>query len=270
VSTYAIGDVQGCYTDLMRLLDVVGFDERRDTLWFVGDLVNRGADSLSTLRFVRGLGARARVVLGNHDLHLLAVYFADHPLKSRDTLDMVLTASDCQELLDWLRTCSLCHHDEALGFVMTHAGIPHIWDVDLTLKYAREVETVLRGPNYRDYFVKMYGNEPAVWRDDLRGMARLRSITNYLTRMRLVSESGALELTSKDKPENAPKGFSPWFELFTAPPRLKVVFGHWAALEGAVGVPWAHGVDTGCVWGGGLTALRLDDEELFSVASVQH
>ena len=270
MSTYAIGDVQGCYEELMRLLDVVGFDERRDTLWFVGDLVNRGPDSLATLRFVRGLGKRAVVVLGNHDLHLLAVCYADQPLKSRDTLDKVLSASDCQELLDWLRTCSLCHHDEDLGFVMTHAGLPHIWKVKDALKFAREVEAVLQGPDYRDYFVKMYGNEPAVWRNDLRGMARLRSITNYLTRMRLVSESGALELASKDKPQDAPEGYSPWFELFDAPPKLKVVFGHWAALEGVVSVPWAYGLDTGCVWGGGLTAMRLEDEERFSVASVQY
>ena len=269
MSTYAIGDLQGCYEELMRLLDLVGFDDRKDRLWFVGDLVNRGPDSLAVLRYIRDLGKRAKVVLGNHDLHLLAIYFADQPLKSRDTLDKVLSASDCHELLDWLRTRSLCHIDEDLGFVMTHAGMPHIWDVDDTLKYAREVEAVLRGPNYRDYFARMYGNEPALWRDDLRGMARLRIITNYLTRMRLINESGALELASKDKPQHAPAGYSPWFELFRRSPRLKVVFGHWAALEGVVDVPWAHGLDTGCVWGGGLTAMRLEDDERFSVASVQ-
>lgn len=268
--TYAIGDVQGCFDELMRLLDVVGFDESRDTLWFVGDLVNRGPDSLSTLRFVRSLGDRAIVVLGNHDLHLLAAFYADQPLKSQDTLDMVLSASDCHELLAWLRSCSLCHQDKALGFVMTHAGIPHIWTVDDALRFAGEVEAVLRGPEHREFFLGMYGNDPAVWRDDLRDIPRLRVITNYLTRMRLVSEAGALDLTTKDKPGRAPKGFHPWFELYDAEPPLKVVFGHWAALEGAVNVSWAHGLDTGCVWGGALTALRLEDEERFSVASVQH
>jgi len=270
VTTYAVGDVQGCYRSLRALLERIGFEPRSDELWFVGDLVNRGPNSLEVLRFIRSLGERAITVLGNHDLHLLAV--REEPTRARrgDTLSPVLAAPDCDLLVDWLATRPLLHRDEATGFVMTHAGIPAIWSIDEAAARAREVESVLQGRGRSEFLRAMYGNEPAEWRADLEGQDRLRVITNYFTRMRGLRGSAALDLSFKETPGALPKGTRPWYEDYRVQPcPMKLVFGHWAALGGRCDVPGIFALDTGCVWGGKLSALRLVDQERFSVASVE-
>ena len=261
MSTYVIGDVQGCFAQLEALLAKVRYRRKRDELWFVGDLINRGPESLATLRFVRKLGDRAVTVLGNHDLHFLAIVFGGHPTRSSDTLDELLGARDCMKLAHWLRGLPLLH--KGRGAVMAHAGIPHIWSLKQAAKRAREVEAVLGGNRYPEFFKAMYGNEPSAWSKSLAGTARQRVIVNYFTRMRFVNAVGALELLHKGPADGAPRGFRPWFEF---PPRVKrpVVFGHWASLQG-VQTERAIGVDTGCVWGRSLTALRLEDGKLVRV-----
>ena len=261
MSTYVIGDVQGCFAQLEALLVKVRYRRRSDRLWFVGDLINRGPDSLATLRFVRKLGDRAVSVLGNHDLHFLAIVFGGHPTRSSDTLDELLGAKDCLKLAHWLRQLPLLHRGR--GVVMAHAGIPHIWSLEQASKRARELEAVLSGDGYRQFFEAMYGNEPAAWSQSLEGIARQRVIVNYLTRMRFLNAAGELEFMHKGPSDQAPRGFRPWFEF---PHRIErpIVFGHWASLEG-VRRKRAIGVDTGCVWGRTLTALRLEDRKLLHV-----
>jgi bis(5'-nucleosyl)-tetraphosphatase (symmetrical) len=270
MAVYAIGDVQGCYDSLRRLLDEVDFDESRDRLWFVGDLVNRGPASLQTLRFVARLGDRAVTVLGNHDLHLLAAAAGHRTPKSGDTLTQILEAPDRDALIDWVRRRPLFHIDEQLGFAMVHAGIPHIWDFDAAMERAHEVEQLLAGDDYGALLAQMYGNSPACWSDGLTGMERLRSIINYMTRMRLIDAVGVLELTYDGGLEGMPRGYDAWFDFYRAKrPRLPLIFGHWAAINGSCDVDHMHALDTGCVWGNRLTALRLDDGERFSVGSVE-
>ncbi len=270
MSVYAIGDVQGCYESLRRLLDRVDFDDARDRLWFAGDLVNRGPASLATLRFVKSLDDCAITVLGNHDLNLLALSVGQRAPKSSDTLAEVLAAPDRDALIDWLRRRPLIHVDETLGFAMAHAGIPHIWDIDFASARAREVEAVLAGDDFVEVLSAMYGNNPACWNDELKGMERLRSIINYLTRMRLVNAVGELELVYDGPLTNIPKGYRAWFHFYRkTPPPLRLVFGHWAAINGQCDVDDLYALDTGCVWGNRLTALRLHDRERFSVKSVE-
>ena len=270
MATYAIGDPQGCYDPLQRLLESVAFDPSRDRLWCVGDLVNRGPASLEVLRFFYGLGERAVCVLGNHDLHLLAVA-ADvgERVRSRDTLGEVLLAPDRETLLAWLRHRPLIHHDPALGFTLVHAGLPPEWDIPRAVTSGAELEAALQGPDHREYFRSMYGNTPHRWSDDLANWERLRFITNCFTRMRYVAPDGSLELKAKGPPGTQPAGYAPWYE---APGRrsagASIVFGHWSTLELHARVSPRHRVfplDTGCVWGGTLTALRLEDERWFSV-----
>ncbi len=270
MAVYAIGDVQGCYDSLQRLLERVDFDEHKDRLWFVGDLVNRGPASLQTLRFVKGLGDGAVTVLGNHDLHLLAAAGGHRAPKSGDTMSQVLKAPDRDALIDWLRRRPLFHTDEQLGFAMVHAGVPHIWNFDAAMERAHEVEQLLAGDDYGALLAEMYGNQPACWSDGLRGMERMRSIINYLTRMRLIDAVGVLELTYDGALEGIPKGYNAWFDFYRdSRPRFPLIFGHWAAINGQCDVDDMHALDTGCVWGNKLTALRLDDRELFSVNSVE-
>jgi bis(5'-nucleosyl)-tetraphosphatase (symmetrical) len=270
MSTYAIGDVQGCYESLMRLLEEIRFDERRDRLWFVGDLVNRGPASLATLRFVKDLGDRAVTVLGNHDLHLLAIAHGHRAPKSSDTVQDILKAPDRDALLDWLRRRPLVHIDVSAGFAMAHAGIPHQWSLEVALARGKEVEAALARDDYAKLFAGMYGNNPACWKDELSGMERLRTIINYLTRMRLLDAVGGLELTFDGPLSAIPAGYSAWFEFYrNAPPQLPLVFGHWAALNGECDVDRLYAIDTGCVWGNRLTALRLADRERFAVQSVE-
>ncbi|HKK06005.1 MAG TPA: symmetrical bis(5'-nucleosyl)-tetraphosphatase [Gammaproteobacteria bacterium] len=260
MSTYVIGDVQGCFDELQRLLDSLHFDPSRDRIWFTGDLVNRGPKSLQALRLARELDAVS--VLGNHDLHLLAVSegIDDHQGDS-DTLGPILAAHDRDELLTWLRRRPLLHHDAELGFVMIHAGLPPQWDLASAKTCAAEVEAVLRGPDYREFFANMYGNEPDRWpgpgEPPLTGMDRLRFIVNCFTRLRYCSPDGHLALKAKGAPGTQPEGTIPWFEIPERASRdTNIVFGHWSTLGyyAANGI-WA--LDTGCLWGGQLTALRL-------------
>lgn len=260
MTDYAIGDIQGCYDRLQGVLAKADFSPSRDRLWVAGDLINRGPESLKSLRYVESLGSSAVVVLGNHDLHLLAVARGGHALKKKDTLSDILDAPDHQHLLDWLCQQNLMVHDADRNFVMVHAGLPHIWGVEQAMGYAREVEAELRGPNASRYFEAMYGNKPERWDESLEGMDRLRVITNYLTRMRFIAEDGTLEFDSKESAENAPQGFAPWFR-YHRNDDIRVLFGHWAALEGKTDSERYIGLDTGCVWGGKLTMMNLDTGE---------
>ncbi|CUB05077.1 symmetrical bis(5'-nucleosyl)-tetraphosphatase [Marinomonas fungiae] len=265
MSTYVIGDLQGCFTPLLKLLEQIQYDPDADSLWFAGDLINRGTECLQTLRFVSSLGAKAKVVLGNHDLHLLAVAHGFATLKRGDTLLNILQASDRDELMEWLRQQPLCHYDPDFKVIMTHAGVPPCWDIEQTLRLSREVESVLRSDQLEEFLQVMYGNKPDTWSEDLTGMDRLRAITNYLTRMRFCRADSKLDLKSKEGPATARKGYAPWFlQPSKLPQETRVVFGHWAALEGITNTPNIYALDTGCVWGGALTALRLDDNQRFS------
>ncbi len=264
MTTYAIGDVQGCYDDLKRLLDHISFDPVEDCLWFTGDLINRGPKNLATLRLVRDLGPSAIVVQGNHDLHLLGVVFGGHKPNSRDTFEDILRADDCEELCHWVRTLPLIHTNE--DYVLVHAGVPHIWTLEQAQSLAEEVQTKIQGLDYVEFFTKMYGDQDRMWSDDLRGLARLRAITNYLSRMRFIAQSGQLEFKVKSSPTKRPSGFKPWFEYDTKF-KQQILFGHWSTLDGGTYRSQFHALDTGCVWGGNLTALRLNDQVRFEVSA---
>lgn len=267
MATYAIGDVQGCYASLLRLLDLVDFQDD-DRLWFTGDLVNRGPQSLEVLRFVKNLGEKAQIVLGNHDLHLLAIFSGEVSRKPGRTLEPVFQAEDCADLLYWLRQQPLLVEDSQLGYVMTHAGIPHHWSFDQAKARAAEVEMALKTAP-QDYFRNMYGNKPRSWKHDLVGTERLRVITNYLTRMRFISAKGRLEFDSNGGLDSQPKGYLPWFAFKREDPtHRKVISGHWAAL-GFYENDQVVSIDTGCVWGNRLTAFRLEDAASFSVKSIE-
>jgi len=261
MATYAIGDVQGCYDQLMRLLERCDFDERRDRLWFVGDLVNRGPQSLATVRFVKGLGSRAVTVLGNHDLSLLVVAAGAHKGHASDTFGDILAAPDRDELIAWLRGQKLMYAGD--GYAMVHAGLLPQWSIDAALALAREAEDALRGPGYDEFIRNLYGNRPARWSDDLAGLDRLRIIINAMTRMRLVSADGTMEFGHKLGLANAPAGYVPWFDATDRASRqTPVLFGHWAAL-GLIVRDDVVCLDSGCVWGRKLSALRLADRRLF-------
>jgi bis(5'-nucleosyl)-tetraphosphatase (symmetrical) len=255
VTRYAIGDVQGCDEELHALLELLRFSADRDRLWFVGDLVNRGPQSLATLRRVRALADNAVVVLGNHDLHLLAVAHGSHRKRRSDTLDEILAAPDRDALLEWLAGRPLAHAEA--GDLMVHAGVVPQWTVALTLTLAREVEAALRR-DPRALFEHMYGNEPDLWSDALTGTDRLRFAINVLTRLRVCTLDGRVDLSMKGEPPPPPSPLRPWFEV---PGRktsdARVIFGHWSAL-GLTLAPGIAGLDSGCVWGGALTALDLD------------
>lgn len=262
MAVYAIGDLQGCLDPLWRLLERIRFDPAADRLWFTGDLVNRGSQSVETLRFVRGLGDGAVTVLGNHDIHLLAVAAGHASARSTDTLGPVLEAADGGDLLDWLRRRPLLHEEPALpGYALVHAGIPPQWDMDTARALAAELETVLRGPDYDAYLEHLYGDEPSLWNPELSGWDRLRFATNAFTRMRYCDSNGRLLLDNKGAPEQAPPGEHPWFEVpGRRPIPARLVFGHWSTL-GLRSTPDILALDTGCVWGGCLTAARLDGRE---------
>jgi bis(5'-nucleosyl)-tetraphosphatase (symmetrical) len=255
VSRYAIGDVQGCYEELRALLVQLKFSADKDQLWFVGDLVNRGPQSLEVLRFVRSLGDNAITVLGNHDLHLLAVACGSHRKRKSDTLDEIFAASDRDDLLGWLISRPLAYHDH--GDFMVHAGLVPQWTVEKALELAHEVEAALR-TDPRALFENMYGDEPRRWSESLEGTDRLRFAINVLTRLRVCTTDGEVDLKMKGKPPKGHAALKPWFEIGT---RLsadtRVVFGHWSAL-GLVVRKDVVGLDSGCVWGGALTALDLD------------
>jgi bis(5'-nucleosyl)-tetraphosphatase (symmetrical) len=274
MSTYAIGDVQGCYEELLRLFHRIGFAAERDAVWFTGDLVNRGPQSLEVLRFVRDLGDRAITVLGNHDLHLLAVAsLAEVETREKDTLADILGAPDCTELLDWLRTRPLLHSDAASGYHLLHAGLAPQWDITEAKVYASEVEACLRGPDSIEFLRHMYGDEPARWSPSLRGWERLRCITNCFTRMRYCDRDGRLNFKAKGTPGTQPTGLRPWYEIENRRSQgSKLIFGHWSTLRLGLRAMQRHNVfalDTGCLWGGQLTAMRLEDQRLFHQPSLQ-
>jgi bis(5'-nucleosyl)-tetraphosphatase (symmetrical) len=260
MARYAIGDIQGCCDELKALLAKIGFSADRDQLWFVGDLVNRGPQSLETLRFVRALGANATAVLGNHDLHLLAVaYGSKRKPKDGDTLDEVLAAPDRDQLLEWLLGRPLAVFDEPRGDLLVHAGLVPEWTPRVAAKLAREVEAVLRD-DARTLFDSMYGNKPERWSEKLRGMDRLRFVINVFTRMRYCTGDGTVDLKQKGAPGAQPEGFMPWFDVpGRASGEVRVICGHWSTL-GFKRRKDLLALDTGCVWGGALTAVDLDVE----------
>lgn len=266
MSTYAIGDIQGCFAELENLLDAIHFDSTQDVLWFTGDLVNRGPRSLEVLRFIKSLGDQHVAVLGNHDLHLLAVSYGVRDIHRGDTLREILDAPDRAEIFDWLRRRPLFHEDKTLGYVMAHAGLAPVWTVTDAHRLAREVETVLQGDSPEILLKNMYGNQPDYWDEKLTGIERWRAIINFFTRMRFCHADGRLDLSYKGEIIGKPDELIPWFLL---PNRVnaetKIIVGHWAALGGKTDVPEVIAIDTGCVWGNCLTALRLDDGKRFSV-----
>lgn len=254
--------------ELEALLAACAFDRHHDRLWFVGDLVNRGPASLEVLRYVKRLGSSAIVVLGNHDLHLLCVAEGFAGSRPDDTLDEVLAAADRVELLDWLRTRQFMHAES--GWVLVHAGLLPQWTVARALELAHEVETALRGPGYREMLARLYGSEPREWSDSLAGPDRIRVIVNAMTRMRFCTDQGKMEFRAKGTVAEAPAGYRAWFDV---PHRLSadatVVCGHWSAL----GLRMERGLlalDTGCIWGGALSAVRLEDRRLFQVPGAQY
>jgi bis(5'-nucleosyl)-tetraphosphatase (symmetrical) len=265
MSTYAIGDIQGCFEPLQGLLKRLAFNPDRDQLWLVGDLVNRGPASLATLRFCYERRDNIACVLGNHDLHLLAVAHQHKAAKRKDTLREILQAPDREQLLNWLQTRPLMHQDTELDAVMVHAGIAPCWTLPEAITRAQEVERVLHSDQADAYFAAMYGNDPAGWDDNLSGPTRWRTITNYFTRMRLVRADHSLDLAYKGTLDAIPPGLYPWFRT---PQRKaiapRIVFGHWAALGGLRNQKGMFGLDTGCVWGKQLTAYCLEDERWVS------
>ena len=263
MAIYAIGDIQGCYAELQQLLEQIRFDPAQDKLWLVGDLVNRGPDSLRVLRLVKSLGDNVVTVLGNHDLHLLAVAEGAAELHRTDTLDEVLSAPDRDELLTWLRQQRLLHTEG--DYVLVHAGLLPQWSVKQAAGLANEVERALRGDDYATFFARMYGNAPHNWNDELDGYKRLRVITNAFTRLRICTLQGEMEFKFKGEVEKIPEGYVPWFEVPERKSRkATVIFGHWSAL-GLKVTPNVIALDTGCLWGGPMTAIRLEDRQLFQV-----
>jgi bis(5'-nucleosyl)-tetraphosphatase (symmetrical) len=263
MATYAIGDVQGCFEELTALLGTIGFDRNRDRLWFVGDLVNRGPASLATLRFVRDLGERALTMLGNHDLHLLAVAHGFAKLRADDTLAEVIAAPDRDSLLEWLRHRPMLHVET--NHVLVHAGLLPQWEISKAKALAEEVEAELRGHRYLEFLSHLYGSRPDRWSEGLRGMERLRVIVNAMTRLRFCTAEGVMEFSSKGESEASPPGYFPWFEI---PGRKSanhtVICGHWSALGLRI-APNLIALDSGCVWGGALSAIRLEDRRVYQV-----
>jgi len=265
MATWAIGDVQGCYDELSELVSRIGFDPARDALWFVGDLVNRGPKSLETLRYVRGLGDAARVVLGNHDLHLVCRAEGLWKRREDDTLDAVLDAPDGRQLVDWLRKLPLMHVER--GYAMLHAGLLPGWSIPAARACAREVEAALAAPGYRDFLAQMYGSEPSRWSESLSGWDRLRAIVNVFTRMRFTTPENDIEVRTKG--EKPPSGYSPWYELRADGGEADIVCGHWST-QGLKVLPHLLAIDTGCVWGGALTAVRLEDRRIVQLPCPSH
>jgi bis(5'-nucleosyl)-tetraphosphatase (symmetrical) len=258
MASYAIGDVQGCFSQLQALVAQIQFDPACDQLWFVGDLVNRGPDSLAVLRWIKSLGNRAQVVLGNHDLHLLAVSEGFLKYHRDDHLTAVIRAPDRVELLDWLRHRPLLHHDPLLCISMIHAGLPPQWTLADAQTHAAEVEAALQGVAYREFLEQMYGNRPKSWDAQLTGWQRLRFITNCFTRLRYCDADGRLALEEKGAPGSQPTHLYPWFAVPQRRSRADTfVFGHWSTLGFHAG-DGVYALDTGCLWGGRLTALCLE------------
>lgn len=268
---YVIGDVQGCFEALKALLKEIQFDAERDFIWFAGDLVARGENSIAALRFIKKLAEQgaAATVLGNHDLTLLAYARGIKPVKEKDNVRDVIDAIDSDDLVDWLRKQPMCLFPNEQT-ILTHAGIPNIWSAEKTAQLAQEVEAIIAHDDFEvldDFLKEMFGKEPALWSDQLQGHERIRCIVNYLTRMRLTDAEGRLEYSFKDALDDPmPEGFKPWFEFESqAAQTHQILFGHWAALNGKTISNKIQNVDGGCVWGNQLMAFRLEDQQMFAV-----
>ena len=257
MAIYAIGDVQGCFDELIALTEKISFNPNKDKLWFVGDLVNRGPKSLETLRWVKSLGDRAITVLGNHDLHLLAAYYGVKPVKKLSSLSAVLQAKDAQDLIDWLRTRSMFHYDAALDIAMVHAGLVPQWSILDAQIRAIEVESILNSDQHEEFLQQMYGDKPNYWQNDLVGWERIRLITNIFTRIRYCDKNGVMDFSEKG-PSSIQQALQPWFKNKGRRSKdTKIVFGHWSTL-GYQNKYNVIATDTGCLWGGALTAVRID------------
>ncbi|MBL4648074.1 MAG: symmetrical bis(5'-nucleosyl)-tetraphosphatase [Gammaproteobacteria bacterium] len=271
MATYAIGDIQGCYDELQNLLKYIQFDSVHDRLWLTGDLVCRGRQSLQVLRFIKSLDNSAITVLGNHDLHLIALAYGVGKLSTDNaSLSNILNAPDREELITWLRHQPLLHHDAQLGYTLVHAGIAPQWDLTQAMHYAQEVTHCLQY-HHSDFLPHLYGNQPNAWQNTLTGHERIRCLINYFTRMRFCNSKGHLNLTYNSTPADAPNYLTPWFAM----PNRKmsqhtILFGHWAALQGKTSIDNIHALDTGCVWGGKLRALRLEDKKSFQVNCINN
>lgn len=260
MSTYAVGDIQGCYDELQLLLEKVSFDPTKDVLWSCGDMVNRGPKSLKTLRFCKSLGEAFVGVLGNHDLHMLAVARGHRNIRTADTFQKILVAPDREEILSWLRSMPLFHYEETLGVAMAHAGVPPMWSLNKCLRYSQEISDLLQSNQCDLYLSNMYGNLPHTWSESLSGTKRWRSITNYFTRMRFCDPKGKLELSTTSGASNAPQGYAPWYmHQSKVMKKAPVLFGHWAALMGITNHENAIALDTGCAWGGKLTLCKISE-----------
>lgn len=261
MATYAIGDIQGCFDELQQLLEQIAFNPDADTLWFAGDLVNRGPKSLETLLFIQALGDHAITVLGNHDLHLLALAEGEKRYSSKfDTLLPILEHPDRKTLLDWLRRRPLLHHDATLGYTLVHAGLPPQWSIQEAMQHAVELEQTLQSPHFRDFLSVMYGNKPKRWKEELEGADRLRFITNCFTRLRFCTAEGKLDLKHKGEIGSQTEELLPWFEVPDRASRSdRILFGHWSTLQ-LRETENVYGLDTGCLWGGELSALQIDVE----------
>lgn len=266
MATYAIGDLQGCFQSLMTLLTQIDFDPANDRLWLTGDLVNRGPQSLACLRYIQSLGDKAITVLGNHDLHLLAIYHGAQRTQTSDTLDAVLAAPDIDALCAWLIRQPLLHYDPALRFLLVHAGIYPTWDLQQAQSYADYLSTKMQRTAPKQFFTDLYGNAPCAFNSSITGKQKDRILLNIFTRMRFLDEHLTLQLNYKGTVADCPAGLYPWFSFPSQQSReFKIIFGHWSALAGDnLGYP-VYPLDTGCVWGRMLTALRLEDQQLFSV-----
>ena len=274
MAVYAIGDLQGCFDELNDILNIINFNSQNDQLWFVGDLVNRGPQSLEALRFVKQLGDNAITVLGNHDLHLLAVAKNTEHKRSKDTLDTILNAPDKNELMEWLCHRPLFHHDAELGYTLIHAGLHPRWNLDQASELAEEIVNTLNEKKLQEFLDHMYGNTPDKWSNKLTGWKRLRFIINCFTRLRFCDEKGYLALEENGPPGSQAKPYKPWFTIKSRKTKTsKIIFGHWSTIRlGNISDFTRFNVyplDTGCVWGQELTALRLEDEKWFSVPSRQ-
>ena len=272
MSTYAIGDIQGCYSELQNLLNEINFDERRDELWFTGDLVNKGPKSLQTLRFIKALGVNAKITLGNHDLHLLAVAKNIQPLLKKDTIQEILAADDVEELIDWLKSRPLLITDDNLNFTMVHAGLPPQWSLENAKEFAKECELILQSEKINKLLAEMYGDTPNIWVNSLQDYAKQRFIINCFTRIRFCNSDGMLDFDTKVAPGKQNTSLIPWYSLPNRKTKdNKIIFGHWSTVhignEKNFKQYNVYPIDTGCLWGGRLTAMRLEDEKVFSVPS---
>jgi bis(5'-nucleosyl)-tetraphosphatase (symmetrical) len=269
MSNYIIGDVQGCFDELMALLELIDYSPQQDCLWFCGDLVNRGPKSLEVLRFISKL-KHTRCVLGNHDLHLLAVWQGAATPSRQDTLDAILSAPDCNNLLNWLRHQPLFIFDKTLKVMMVHAGLAPCWDIETATALNQEVIQQLQGKAWPTLLQYLYGNQPDTWSESLQGWDRYRCIINTFTRLRFCTISGTMALDLSGPPGSQGDTLVPWYTAYKAKPlNTKIFFGHWAALNGLLQGPQLFSVDTGCVWGGHLTAVRVEDQRHFKVKSHQ-